>query len=75
VREKKTIPHDKLILAKDIRIERDAMDDEELLQSIQENGVEVDLLVRPSSMLDGMYEIWDGRRRSFRLWVVECRFA
>lgn len=53
-----------LVLAKDIRIETDAMSDEELLMSIQHHGISVPLLVRPAQ--EGMYEIWDGRRR-FRL--------
>lgn len=53
-----------LVLAKDIRISADAVSDEELLMSIQHHGISVPLLVRPAQ--EGMYEIWDGRRR-FRL--------
>ena len=53
-----------LVLAKDIRISADAVSDEELLMSIQHHGISVPLLVRQGE--EGMYEIWDGRRR-FRL--------
>ena len=69
------IPYDKLVLADDIRIFKDAVSDEELLASIKEHGILKSLLVRPvfdspESRLagdppkqTGMYEIWDGRRR------------
>lgn len=60
---KQLIPGDKLILAKDIRLSHDAVSDEELISSIQEHGIRVDLLVRPHPSQSGMYEIWDGRRR------------
>lgn len=63
---KQEIPGDKLVLAKDIRLSHDAVSDDELLSSIQEHGIRVDLLVRPHPSQSGMYEIWDGRRR-FRL--------
>ena len=70
------IPYDKLVLADDIRVFRDAVSDDELLASIKEHGILKDLLVRPvtetgSDVMGrpkptGMYEIWDGRRR-FRI--------
>ncbi|MCK4267075.1 MAG: ParB/RepB/Spo0J family partition protein [Thermoplasmata archaeon] len=55
-----------LVITKDIRISADAVSDEELLTSIQEHGIRVDLLVRPHPDQQDMYEVWDGRRR-FRL--------
>lgn len=55
-----------LVLAKDIRIMADAVSDDELLQSIQYHGIKIPLLVRRHPDQDGIYEIWDGRRR-FRL--------
>ncbi len=63
---KQQIPGDQLVLAKDIRLSHDAVSDEELISSIQEHGIRVDLLVRSHPSKPGMYEIWDGRRR-FRL--------
>ncbi len=63
---KQLISHEDLVLAKDIRLSHDAVSDEELISSIKEHGIRVDLLVRPHPNQPGMYEIWDGRRR-FRL--------
>ena len=63
---KQLISHEDLVLGKDIRISHDAVSDEELLASIQEHGIRVDLLVRPHPSEPDMYEVWDGRRR-FRL--------
>ncbi len=60
---KTDIPSDKLTLADDIRLFKDAVSDEELLASIQEHGILKDLLVRSHPKQPGMYEIWDGRRR------------
>ncbi len=63
---------DQLIVAKDVRLERDAMNDEDLLKSITSHGIRIPLIVRPEpnkeETEDGlpMFEIWDGRRR-FRL--------
>ena len=59
---------EQLVLAKDIRIEGDAMSDEELLGSIQTHGIRVNLLVRRDPLgrethIGPVYEIWDGRRR------------
>ena len=57
---------EQLVLAKDIRIMADAMSDDELLRSIQYHGIKIPLLVRRHPDQEGIYEIWDGRRR-FRL--------
>ena len=64
------IPYDRLVLADDIRIFKDAVSDEELLASIKEHGILKALLVRPiikegdfGPQQTGTYEIWDGRRR------------
>lgn len=67
------IPYDRLVLADDIRIFKDAVSDDELLASIKEHGILKSLLVRPiikegdfGPKQTGTYEIWDGRRR-FRI--------
>lgn len=64
------IPYDRLVLAEDIRIFKDAVSDDELLASIKIHGILKDLLVRPvveegdfGPKQTGTYEIWDGRRR------------
>jgi len=54
---------DKLVIADDIRLFKDAASDEELLASIQEHGILKDLVVRQHPKQPEIYEIWDGRRR------------
>lgn len=60
---KTDLSSEKLVLADDIRLFKDAVSDEELLTSIQEHGILKELLVRPHPKQPGIYEIWDGRRR------------
>ena len=62
-RKRGVLSVEQLTLAKDVRIAADAVSDDELLKSIQRHGIKVALLVRRSPDQEGMYEIWDGRRR------------